>query len=909
MSNAAVYLYLKPVPVESNVVYRSNFSIDDAANTLTLEPKSDVSTGDPNYMITNAKRAVYHFDGIVTQTMSSNLSNDQNIPDLVSKTYYSAVDGLLKKWISGYNVTLSVIGLTGSGKTELLDGPGPDRSVTKCGFQSRGLLAFCAEQIFENISVHNEDNQTIVNRIQVQAFELLGELIRDLIEPFRDGLKISNDNCGAKVVQGLSSHNVTNCWDLIDILQNAKKSKLSNFDSVASNNSFQFYVFKLYRNTLVNSKPTYELVSKFMIVEFCGAERFFDNPTRLIMSEGLYVSRSVLALWSALKTFGRPLVTQPFFDFSQASATELLSDLFGGNCYASFILTMDPSPTNLNIQRAHPEFDIKSEVSSIEVIAKSLSQSWNKSILDMGDILRSLVMFPIKGDLNSRKLLQRLLVQNKSQIEFCNRDVEVFKKNEFVTMNAEDQCEELSKMIVALRKENSKLKEDGEIVSERLSDLAMRLANLTEVKSELETSYLKCEEEKLTFHRALLDSEIANSKYLDESDKRIEELSQQVGMRDSEIKRLQMKIEEITQQDNNLKISLENEIKFRNDVSTQLKELQVTYDDLLAGFTKQTSKCEELESEIINLISGKKSWIVEKEEQLQLIERLNKHNEYLQRKLESVTLYTYGQKAEMWKQKEETDFLNAKLLDNLGEVNQEINVKEKKHSDSLQQKKRELKDIEEESEKQISLLESEKQLLQKSNSELKQKLEALTVERVIKEEILNSNNTLEKRLKSELQRISEKYQSLVGNYRSKLEHFIQEITQLRKNPHESGIKIYVKYLFEEILQSYIVHEKSLSDHLQASEEEIQSLWEQVEKYQNLEAELAKDVLSDIKEKRGHGEQETVAMNSSMKLLQKQFKEFILNSQSEWEKERSALLVRCATAEELVEKLELELANV
>ncbi|KAJ3224242.1 hypothetical protein HK099_008698 [Clydaea vesicula] len=126
-----------------------------------------------------------------------------------------------------------------------------------------------------------------------------------------------------------------------------------------------------------------------------------------------------------------------------------------------------------------------------------------------------------------------------------------------------------------------------------------------------------------------------------------------------------------------------------------------------------------------------------------------------------------------------------------------------------------------------------------------------------------------------------------------------EMTEFRKNPAKSEdldlkeLKILVDNMFQEILQSYIVHERHCTKEILLINEECKILKNQTERYKAELQNKKKTIIND-ESKVDSSEVKNADVN--------QLKEFMLNSQEAMEMERTKLLLRCNIAETEVTEL-------
>ncbi|KAJ3120641.1 hypothetical protein HK098_004430 [Nowakowskiella sp. JEL0407] len=782
---AKVYLHLKPISIEDGIIYRAKYHIDDVGKTLSVESQG---------VLNKNGRKIYNFENIFDSTIHSNsttirtslhaiqptstqsessksLNSQTDIKGTKAKDdetkIYSITIPLLRHFIvDGYNVNLVSLGLSGSGKTTVLFGKGWKEYSDEC--EVEGLIPAIAKNLFGTLKDENLGSQ--INKSnqgdKSYRFQLYGELIRDLIDPTKDGLKIHEDAQYGVSVVGSTNKIVDNAYDCLEILQKAHDNLMRVHDSETASNSFVFTIFELCRsesglerNAKLSDTAAGNVVSNFMVVDTRGAEKFFEDPTRLIMSDGLHASKSPITLWNTMKAFGRPKPDQPIcYDFTKSIATQLLSDSFGGNAITSFIVNIDLTPVP------------SSSVATVDPNLK-LSKMWNKSVLNMSQMLRYCVGFPLSGDGNTREIVRRFRAQIQEITNATKLEVESYKAQNFDSAGSEEQIEELSRKLISSKKENEKLKQDCELISTRLHDFSARFTKIQEAKAALEEELLQSEEEKLKFHKALLDNEIESTQFASKSENTTTEaiLSQcylsftnKILNLETEISVKQAAIDNLQLQNLELKKKLDISQSDKTELNMELESIRQKFETTKSDNDKFSDRNEELGIELLNLLNEKSKLIKEKEEKLCEIEKLSKHNDFLQSRLENTECQGYEITTEFQKLKHKNDEERAEFLDKklvleqrIIEIEREKLELEKKLTNS--HKMQEMSCIDEKSKLQdkIEHLEAELQSAKLKNLEYKRKADVMAIEMEISQGLINDHKKMEEQLKVELKELEE----------------------------------------------------------------------------------------------------------------------------------------------------------
>ena len=226
-----------------------------------------------------------------------------------------------------------------------------------------------------------------------------------------------------------------------------------------------------------------EVISKFTIVELCGAELMMQDPKKLVLKEGLYVTKTITGFWNAVKDLSLPKTT--IKSESPSMIQSLLVEEFGGNSITSFLLSINPS----------------------DDLSDSLS------LLNSVDLLREIMNFPIRNDENVLSLLRKtrrhLKLSHETKIESMKQDMLQTNthhgKMKLITSNADP----------------TRTDEDFDKIQSRFHDLNTKFNSMLVIKANIESELVSIQSEKLNVQKALIDAQIDSNKIIEESEERM----------------------------------------------------------------------------------------------------------------------------------------------------------------------------------------------------------------------------------------------------------------------------------------------------------------------------------------------------------------------------------------------------
>jgi hypothetical protein len=207
MQNAQVYLRLKPLG--SNKPPKGvNYCLDSIGSSLTLNGTGFLLKGTP------LKKTFYYSKVYESEDPYSNINIDLLSPSIT-------------KFLGGVNVGIMTIGATGSGSGIVLD----------------RLVNMFATRIYSD--TFNKSRGSGVFTIQFQAFEVYGELVRDLLQSNMDGLGVVKDIEHGYIVPNALVYSLDSAEKMKEAVSKVTRNRTVSRDKVVGEKVITIYRFKV----------------------------------------------------------------------------------------------------------------------------------------------------------------------------------------------------------------------------------------------------------------------------------------------------------------------------------------------------------------------------------------------------------------------------------------------------------------------------------------------------------------------------------------------------------------------------------------------------------------------------------------------------------------------------------------
>lgn len=481
--------------------------------------------------------------------------------------FRSTVDDLIDYFLAGFNVSLIVMGESGSGKTFTLAGEGTSRA---------GIVPMVFDTIFTRLQGERFLANSRVKRqnasVTMGMFEVYNELIKDLLQV--PGAGSGYLELGDTAEKGTFVKNGTYIY-VKDGSEGAsqfrqglsRRTEQSTDYGPAQKNATTVVHIDL--QMLVGENPSPNK-SRFSIIELPGLEKLSDDPIQLRLKEGPALSKALIALNQVVISLASHPYPDRVISYSDSKFTRLLQDELGGNCKSRAILCLKL-------------FSSPDTVSNLLNFTTRVSQVKN---------------FPVVND----SYAQNLFTQFRARIIDLQQQTGVGPVPTAARMtNAGD----VNETIRILETENLHLKDENERLRARMESMQQKFGSLAHTKTDLSQELLLTEEEKLKLSQSLVEMQIENNKIREEAEATKFELNNKIIMLESEL------LESQNERDKNVRIARQSKERLlemekdRKDLADEYVVLKTNYLALVREHDKEVERNEELSVELLNLVNAK----------------------------------------------------------------------------------------------------------------------------------------------------------------------------------------------------------------------------------------------------------------------------------------------------------------
>lgn len=440
----------------------------------------------------------------IKSQLESAFAFDQVYPPETSQKQLFESIGLptVKSVLEGFNGTILAYGQTSSGKTYTMVGQDISDPLTK------GLIPRISKTIFEEIQ---ESEQELEFSVKVSFCEIYLEKIRDLLNPRKTNLKISEDKTRGVFIKDLSEYYVASENEVFALLKLGNKQRevagtLMNEESSRSHAIFMVTISQ--HNTQDLSLKT----GKMFLVDLAGSEKLSKTAAegkRLDETKNINKSLSSLGNVICALTDGKS-VHVPYRD---SKLTRVLSESLGGNSKTSLVVTVSSALINENETLSTLRFGLRAKaVKNKPVVNKELS------VAELRLMLAQANEKLMKKDCKIKWLEEKIA-------EF-SLDEEFFKKckgfelpETFLSFDNgnNDKISELEKEVSSLAKKNTALAKENDILNGKVCYLNTLMEEYKERILELTDS--------LNMSKGKIDAQEKDLKLFEETNKKLQKLS------------------------------------------------------------------------------------------------------------------------------------------------------------------------------------------------------------------------------------------------------------------------------------------------------------------------------------------------------------------------------------------------
>lgn len=180
--------------------------------------------------------------------------------------YSSSVEADIEGAFQGFNTTVMLYGVTGSGKTHTVFGNLGYKDEGCCVDHENGLIYYCFKRIME------ED----LHSISLSYLEVYNEQVKDLLGS-DDNLMVGENGLGDVVIQGIEKKQITCFSQMINYIREGNtRRKMAKTNA----NAFSSRSHALLQIHLKKKTEDGYLVSKLSFIDLAGSERVETTQNR-----------------------------------------------------------------------------------------------------------------------------------------------------------------------------------------------------------------------------------------------------------------------------------------------------------------------------------------------------------------------------------------------------------------------------------------------------------------------------------------------------------------------------------------------------------------------------------------------------------------------------------------------------
>ncbi|OMJ88868.1 hypothetical protein SteCoe_9068 [Stentor coeruleus] len=480
-------------PLDGNIIVSCRFrplneKEKEKSMELNVEFPSDGKTVVINQQFEGFGQQRFNFDFVFPP------STEQKI--VYETTAKQIVDAVME----GFNGTVFAYGQTSSGKTFTMAGPDIYDE------QLKGIIPRMVFTVFDRIS-KSEEMEFLV---KVGFCEIYNEKIKDLIDPTRKDLKVSEDKARGVYIAGLSEHYVDSGEGLLKFMDLGQANREVAFTNMNAGSSRSHSIFI----TTINQKSSIdfsEKTGKLFLVDLAGSEKVGKTgATGKTLEEAKNINKSLTCLGKVIMSLTDGSSTHvPYRD---SKLTRVLQDSLGGNSKTALIITCSPSPYNesetistlrfgirakaiKNKPKVNKEFTV-AELKIMLARAEVAIMQKDKRIQELEDLLKKHnIALPTEGSTDQRAEEEENEMLKELKETKDNLNVEYEKNEKFQAEISELQMsfDTLNETLKNIKMKNEELDELVKYNEEQLESsnetnktLEMELNQIINEKSDLE---------------------------------------------------------------------------------------------------------------------------------------------------------------------------------------------------------------------------------------------------------------------------------------------------------------------------------------------------------------------------------------------------------------------------------------
>lgn len=389
--------------------------------------------------VKNRNKDIYTFDKIFKEESTT------------ESIFSTSINKHLSKAIQGYNTTIMVYGVTGSGKTYTIFG-----NLAASGNSEPGLIQYSLQKVLEK----ND------SKIFISYIEIYNENVNDLLNENLP-LNILEDSEGNLQIPNLKKEEIVNLEEFTKLIKKGNKlrkmgkTRVNEFSS-RSHAIVQVHIRRKITNKDIKGIDTF-VESKLSFVDLAGSERVGENSGKVVV-EGGNINRSLLALGKVISKLSIQEQSENMGKRVKTRGNSLIND--NKNNLSSFF----KGGLKLDILNLQMKNNYNSNKDNFEVFIPYRDSKLTRLLKDS-----------LGG--NTKTILIACITQSQNQIEEtihslnyaarAKRIKNKIKKNEFFESEDNGRINlikenELASVISKLGERNGELEEKNRLLEEKL---------------------------------------------------------------------------------------------------------------------------------------------------------------------------------------------------------------------------------------------------------------------------------------------------------------------------------------------------------------------------------------------------------------------------------------------------------
>ena len=267
--------------------------------------------------------------------LSFNFDRVFDSDSLQKDVYEVAAKPIVESVLEGFNGTVLTYGQTSSGKTHTMTGPSIDDP------QLKGIIPRMVSTVFQKIE---EAEGHLEFTVKVAYCEIYLEKIRDLLDPNKKDLKISEDKARGIYIVDLTEEYVSNDLEVYHFMKVGHKNREVGATNMNEGSSRSHAIFML-SVIQTNTRDLSSKSGKLYLVDLAGSEKVGKTGAegkRLDEAKNINKSLSTLGLVIFSLTDGK----STHVPYRDSKLTRVLQDSIGGNSKTCLIITCSPASYN-----------------------------------------------------------------------------------------------------------------------------------------------------------------------------------------------------------------------------------------------------------------------------------------------------------------------------------------------------------------------------------------------------------------------------------------------------------------------------------------------------------------------------------------------------------------------------------